>query len=87
MKLHEFLKINNVNKLAAKIGTSPMYLRQIGWKKAMPSLKMAQKIVAATNGEVTYEDLVADMLDLHAARRKKNHSGQAGQQETVPPGT
>jgi DNA-binding transcriptional regulator YdaS (Cro superfamily) len=57
MELHEYIKNNGVNNLAEKIGTNPLYLRQIGWGKAKPSFVLAIKIVEATNGQVTFDDL------------------------------
>jgi DNA-binding transcriptional regulator YdaS (Cro superfamily) len=58
MRLHDYIKENGVKDLAEKIPANPMYLRQIGWGKARPSLTMAKKIIEATDGKVTFDDLI-----------------------------
>lgn len=57
MELHEYIKTNGIKELAAKTGMNPLYLRQIGWGRANPSFVLAKKIVEATKGQVTFDDL------------------------------
>lgn len=45
-------------KLAAKAGTSVGYLQQLNYStKKRPSISMAEKLIEASNGELTFEGL------------------------------
>lgn len=50
--------------LAEKCGTSPEYLWQVatGWRDRKPSIELAKKIEAATDGAVTRQDLRPDVF-------------------------
>ncbi len=68
MKLSEFIK-SNPSDFANKHGIPvPVITRFINGQRSI-SFETAAKIVAATNGEVTYEDLVAEMQERQAARK------------------
>ena len=61
MTLHEYIQQHGVRDLAKKIGANALYLRQIGWGKANPSFVMANKIVEATGGKVSFNDLAKNI--------------------------
>jgi len=48
-------------ELADSIGISRVWLNQIIRHQRMPSIKTAKKIVAATNGKITFLDLRPDL--------------------------
>lgn len=63
MQLKEFLDTSRVSKarFARKIGVSRSYITHLlGGGIKSPSMKVAKKIVEATEGKVQYVDLVND---------------------------
>ncbi len=58
MKLNEWLVANAVRRsaFAVRLGTSPGYITDLCQDDASPSLKMARRIMLATNGEVGLGD-------------------------------
>lgn len=43
---------------ARRVGTSPVYLSHIMAGRSTPSLRFAARLVAAANGNLTYEDFL-----------------------------
>jgi len=58
MELKRYLKNKNRRRFAAQIGTSYGYLRLLLSCVRRPSPDLAARISAATNGEVTIEELL-----------------------------
>lgn len=70
MKLAQY--ISNATEFSKKHGFPlPVITRFLNGTRGLSAQTMA-KIVAATNGEVTYEDLIAEMQERQAVRKKKN---------------
>lgn len=66
MELRMYIFKNRIKQapFAKKIGCSVIHLGRIVNGLAPPSAMLAVKIVAATNGEVSFEDLFADKLEM-----------------------
>ena len=62
MKLDEWLTANNEKRsmFAARLGTSAGYVTDLCQARVQPSLKMAQRIMIATHGEVRAEDFFGE---------------------------
>lgn len=60
MDLKKYLTLNNISQesFGAKVGLTQCTINKISQKKQRPSWINAQKIIAASNGEVTMEDLM-----------------------------
>jgi transcriptional regulator with XRE-family HTH domain len=60
MHLRHYLETNRIYfyEFAAKIGVTPTYLSDIVRGQRKPSLKLLIKIVEASNGAVSYDDVV-----------------------------
>lgn len=60
MTLERWLKRHGVTEVQAakRLGVPQSALNRITYSKLPPQLRTAAKIVRATNGEVTYEDLL-----------------------------
>lgn len=68
MELDEYLWRNKIKqwKFAEKIGIMPHSLSRIVQKKVTPKLYVAIKIVEASEGQVTYRDLLRPEDELKA---------------------
>jgi len=58
MKLNKYLKGKDRVKFAAAIGTTKNYVSLLACGSRRPSPELAQKIEKATNGEVTFLELL-----------------------------
>ena len=78
MKLAEFMKEHGVMAtfIARKVGISPQYLHKIKEGKSEPGIKIALKIVDATKGAVTLQDLIIDHV-------KKGNDDEEADKELV----
>lgn len=67
MTLHEFLKTSDLSgrEFAKRIGTSESVLSRLVQRKRAPSFEVARKIIAASDGLVTVDDLA--LTDAEAA--------------------
>lgn len=61
-RLAQWLRLTGRTRtsFAREIGEEPKWIARICQGKRQPSPEIARKIVAATNGEVTLEDIYAD---------------------------
>ena len=60
MKLFDYLKANNLTheKFGLLVGVSKPQITRIINRKRTPSVRLIEAIKKATNGQVTYEDLI-----------------------------
>ncbi|HEY9101702.1 hypothetical protein [Chitinimonas sp.] len=63
MKLKDYFKLKPGNrlKLARAAGTEAAYLSQIAGGHKIPSLQLARAIRDATQGQVSYDDLLPEL--------------------------
>jgi len=83
MRLSEYIKTTAKHFAQQHDIPLPVITRFLNGNRGLSAQTMA-KIVAATGGQVTYEDLIAEMQERQAARKKRKGNGQA--EEIVPPG-
>lgn len=85
MKLSDFIK-DNPTQFAKKHGFPiPVITRFLNGERGL-SFETAIRIVAATGGEVTYEDLVAEMAERRSGRRAANKPDNSREAAEIPPG-
>lgn len=65
MRLHEYLKINNLSpaEFAAKIDVTSEAVRLWAAGKRMPEVRLIERIIDATANKVTIEDLYFARLE------------------------
>jgi|GEM_PF-3502435 len=88
MIIDEYLKKHNFKLYpwAKSKGISPEIITMYRKGRRGLSLETVAKIVAATGGEVTYEDLVAEMTERRADRRAADKPDNGGEAVEIPPG-
>jgi DNA-binding transcriptional regulator YdaS (Cro superfamily) len=64
MKLMDYLKAHDIEKVAKLVKTSPQYLKLVAYGHKVPSWPdMTNRIISATGGRVTTIDLRPDIVE------------------------
>lgn len=78
MRLSEFIQTTAKSFAEQHDIPLPVITRFLNGTRGLSAQTMA-KIVEATNGQVTYQDLIAEMRERQAARQQKTGNNQSAQ--------